>query len=119
MTQSKEAWQKQRCLSILSERRALYKSSRECDVTPLRILSTKERERCRRINGSFDEARIFLEKSEVQIFQEVFYYDEEKVKTVLGSFLKDVRTCPKEVLQHVEHLLEERRERNLHERKRK
>ena len=100
---------RERFFAILHDRRRLYKVGKMYGIHIQPILCFRERTKCDRINGYFDEARIFLKLSEVDIFKKVLG-DTEETHARFKIFLKDVRTCPAPVLSYVASRLEKRRE---------
>jgi len=99
---SLDKWRKQCCLAMLHQRRARFQVARLFDgISPLPVPSASERERCRAINNAFDEARLFFGKSELDIFRDI-YYVESVTESHLSEFLRDVRSCPQEVIDYLE-----------------
>jgi len=95
----------------LTERR---KGARACGLPIERSPTAQKRAARLNINALFSEAN-FLGKSDVQLFKETFHWDPEYALECLWEFIRDVSTCPVEVLEHTKRFVtqEKARQREL------
>lgn len=71
------------------------------------ILRKTQREKCTLINKLFDEVCHLYGVREKALFEYVYPNNFVQVQAHLSRFLRDVRTCPKEVIEQMQQLLHE------------
>ncbi|QSH39209.1 hypothetical protein JXR01_02795 [Candidatus Kaiserbacteria bacterium] len=74
-------------------------------IKPRPTLTKRQREKCMQINALFDEVSHLYGVHEKALFESAYPGDPETVQKVLSTFLNDVRTCPQEVIEHLQKLL--------------
>lgn len=80
---------------------------KEFGITVPRPLTKRQRERCEQINALFDAVVFECGIRERAIFEGAYPNEPKLAHEKLFAFLKNVRTCPKLVIEHAQHLLNE------------
>lgn len=80
-------------------------------ITVPRPLTKKQRERCETINALFDAVAHECNIREREIFEGAYPDNPDLAHEKLFAFLKNVRSCPKPVIEHAQQLLNKSKKR--------
>ncbi len=107
MTDSNTDEEVSRFVRALREKRARRASARLFGVPYTQQLSKARRLLAREIVSTFEAVRERCMLCEREVFERTYPFDAQRAHSAFWAFIRDVRTCPEEVLRCAEKLLAE------------
>lgn len=99
----REAWKRQ-----LSHARTLRRVARQFGIEALKAPPKAVRERAREVRNVIDAFRSHTKMTEHELFRATYPFEPRRADTLFWRYIREVDSCPQEVLERAEHLLREK-----------